>query len=188
MFWRKPTTTITRPDRDRLVEVTRARANLLSWTIFIDNLRRELERARVVEANRVSPQVVTMHSKVQVLDPTQDRRQVFTLVYPQEADLSAGQLSVLSAMGTALLGARTGDIVKVLGAAGPRAIKVEAVLYQPEAAERIRSRVADMEVVSRICNRRTDKQEHHHVAASFGDANDDALSPGSGTPCSVRRA
>ena len=148
MFWRKPTTTITRPDRDRLVEVTRARANLLSWAIFIDDLRRELERALVVEASRVSPRVVTMHSKIQLHDLTQDRREVFTLVYPEEADLSVGKLSVLSPMGTALLGARTGDIVDVLGAAGPRAIKVESILYQPEAAVRIQSRVADMEAVS----------------------------------------
>ncbi|MGB7160114.1 MAG: GreA/GreB family elongation factor [Tepidisphaeraceae bacterium] len=133
MFWRK--TTITRPDRDRLVEVTRAKANTLRWAMFIDDLQREIERARVVEPTRVSRDVVTMHSKVQIVDLGRERSEVYTLVYPEEADLSAGKLSVLSPMGTALLGARVGDVVSVVGAAGPRAIKLESILYQPEAVD-----------------------------------------------------
>ena len=43
MFRRK--TTITRPDRDRLIKVTRAKANRLRWAMFIDELRRELDGA-----------------------------------------------------------------------------------------------------------------------------------------------
>jgi regulator of nucleoside diphosphate kinase len=127
-------TTITRPDRDRLVELTRAKANALRWAIFLDELRGEIERARVVEPTRVSPKVVTMHSKVQLLDRARRRHEVYTLVYPEEANPRAGKLSVLSPMGTALLGARVGDIVSVLGAEGPRAIKIDSILYQPEAA------------------------------------------------------
>jgi regulator of nucleoside diphosphate kinase len=134
MFRRK--TTITRPDRDRLVEVTRVKSNALRWAIFIDELRREIDRARVVEPTRVSPKVVTMHSKVQLLDRARRRQEVYTLVYPEEANPRAGKLSVLSPMGTALLGTRVGDVVSVLGAEGPRAIKVQSVLYQPEAAAR----------------------------------------------------
>jgi regulator of nucleoside diphosphate kinase len=132
MFRRK--TTITRPDRDRLVEITQAKANTLRWAMFIDELRREIDRARVVEPTRVSPNVVTMHSKVQFQDQARDSHEVYTIVYPDEADLRAGKLSVLSPMGTALLGAREGDVVRVLGSEGPRAIKVQSILYQPESA------------------------------------------------------
>jgi regulator of nucleoside diphosphate kinase len=134
MFRRK--TTITRPDRDRLIEVTRAKANTLRWAMFIDDLQRELNRARVVEPSRISRDVVTMDSTVRFLDLRNDRREVYTLVYPDEAELSAGKLSVLSPLGTALLGARAGDVVSVLGAAGPRAIKIESIVYQPEAQQR----------------------------------------------------
>jgi regulator of nucleoside diphosphate kinase len=133
MFWHK--TTITRPDRDRLVEVTRAKANSLRWAMFIDDLQREINHARVVEPDRISRDVVTMHSKVRIVDLRRERSEVFTLVYPDDADLSAGRLSVLSPMGTALLGARVGDVVSVVGAAGPRAIKLTSILYQPEAAD-----------------------------------------------------
>jgi regulator of nucleoside diphosphate kinase len=129
-------TTITRPDRDRLVEVTRARGNALRWAIFIDDLKREIDRARVVESARLSADVVTMHSKVRLWDRASRRREVHTLVYPEEANPGAGKLSVLSPLGTALLGTRVGDVVKVPAAEGPRALKVQSILHQPEAAAR----------------------------------------------------
>ena len=131
MFTRKPT--ITRPDRDRLIAVTRAKANTLRWAMFIDELQRELGRALIVDASSVSQDVVTMNSTIRFLDLQDHRREEYTLVYPDEADLGAGKLSVLSPLGTALLGARAGDVVTVLRAAGPRAVKIESVLYQPEA-------------------------------------------------------
>jgi regulator of nucleoside diphosphate kinase len=130
-------TTITRPDRDRLLEVTRAKANAVQWALFIDDLEREIRRARVVDAARVSPHVVTMHSKVKIRDLGRGRSEVYTLVYPEEADLGAGKLSVLTPMGTALLGAAVGDVVQVASAAGPRAVFIDALLYQPEAAGRV---------------------------------------------------
>ena len=56
------------------------------------------------------------------------------LVFPSDADIDEGRLSVLAPLGTALLGARVGDLVEVNAPAGVRRIKVEKVLYQPEAA------------------------------------------------------
>src|SRR5687768_16528688 len=138
MFWRK--TTITRPDRDRLIAITSARANALRWSMFLDGLRREIDRARVVEPTRVPRDVVTMGSTVRLSDLAREREEIYTLAYPDEADLRDGRLSVLSPLGTALLGARAGDVIRVESAAGPRAVKIEEILFQPEAAERHRSR------------------------------------------------
>jgi regulator of nucleoside diphosphate kinase len=90
--------------------------------------------ARIVKSHRVRPDIVTMHSKVDLWDLKHHGSEVFWLVFPEEADLGARKLSVLNPLGTALLGARRGDVVQVVGAAGPRALKVKAVLYQPEAA------------------------------------------------------
>ena len=146
MFRRK--TTITRPDRDRLLEVTRAKAKTLGWAMFIDRLQRELDRARVVDPGRVSPDVVTMDSRVRFLDVRNDRPEVYTLVHPNQADLRVVKLSVLSPLGTALLGARVGDVVSVESAAGPRAIKIESILHQPEAQQRARQRSARPEEVA----------------------------------------
>ena len=134
MFWRK--TTITRPDRDRLIAITGAGANALRWSMFLDELQREIDRARVVEPNRVRRDVVTMQSTVRLWDLAHEREEIYTLVYPEEADLRTGRLSVLSSLGTALLGAQAGEVISVEGATGPRAIRIEEILYQPEAAER----------------------------------------------------
>jgi regulator of nucleoside diphosphate kinase len=134
MFRKK--TTVTRPDRDRLMKLTRTKANKLRWAMFIDELRRELDGARVVEPKHISRDVVTMGSTVRFVDLQNDRREMYTLVYPDEADLSVGKLSVLSPLGTVLLGTRAGDVVRVASAAGPRAVKIEAVVHQPEAQSR----------------------------------------------------
>ena len=139
MFSRK-TTTITRPDRDRLIEITGTRANGLRWAMFLDELQREIDRARVVESSRAPRDVLTMRSTVRLSDLAREREEVYTLVYPEEADLRMGRLSVLSSLGTALLGARAGEVISVEGAAGRRAIKIEEIVYQPEAAERNRKR------------------------------------------------
>jgi regulator of nucleoside diphosphate kinase len=136
-------TTITRPDRDRLLEVTQAKANTVRWALFIDELEREIQRARVVDPARVCPHVVTMHSTVKIRDLGRGRSEVYTLVYPEEADLNTGKLSVLTPMGTALVGASVGDVIQVVGAAGPRAIFIDALLYQPEAAERAREKLGE---------------------------------------------
>jgi regulator of nucleoside diphosphate kinase len=134
MFRRK--TTITRPDRDRLKVATQSKANLLRWGLFVDELLREIDRARVIDPARVPHDVVTMHSTVRVRDPKRGRPEVYTLVYPDEAAPRQGKLSVLAPVGTALLGRRVGDVVWVQTADGVRSIAVEAILYQPEAAAR----------------------------------------------------
>jgi regulator of nucleoside diphosphate kinase len=58
----------------------------------------------------------------------------YTLVYPDEADFNAGKVSVLAPMGTALLGARAGQVVEFDAPGGRRRMKVVKILDQPEAA------------------------------------------------------
>jgi regulator of nucleoside diphosphate kinase len=55
-------------------------------------------------------------------------------VYPDDADVNDGKLSVLAPLGTALLGASVGDVVEFRTPGGVRRLKVERILYQPEAA------------------------------------------------------
>jgi regulator of nucleoside diphosphate kinase len=57
-----------------------------------------------------------------------------SLVFPSEADMSAGRLSVLSPIGTALLGYEKGDTIEWMVPAGKRRIQITDILYQPEAA------------------------------------------------------
>jgi len=55
-----------------------------------------------MKSRRTPPTVVTLHAAVRVRDLTGGEHQELTLVSPREADVSAGRISVLAPLGTAL--------------------------------------------------------------------------------------
>lgn len=100
----------------------------------MSNLKDELGRGRIVAPTSVSRAVVTMRSQVKVRDLKLDESQTYTLVYPEEADINDDKLSVLAPLGRALLGSHVGQIVEFDAPGGKRRLKVEKIVYQPEAA------------------------------------------------------
>ena len=58
----------------------------------------------------------------------------YHLVFPDSANVNQGKISILAPIGTALLGYKVGDIVRWKVPAGLTELKVEGILYQPEAA------------------------------------------------------
>ncbi|WP_373187313.1 nucleoside diphosphate kinase regulator [Halopseudomonas sp.] len=100
---------------------------------LLEALENEIDRARIVGHKRIQPNVVTMNSKVHVLDETTSREFVVTLVYPQDAG-AADTVSILAPVGTALLGLKTGQCIEWrTPQCRPLKLKVLEVLYQPEA-------------------------------------------------------
>lgn len=97
----------------------------------LQELSSELERALIVQAEQVPPEVITMHSRVRVLDLERCRHSDFTLVFPLEADVSAKRISVLAPLGTAVLGFREGDEVEWMMPGGLRRLRVERVRQPP---------------------------------------------------------
>jgi len=55
-------------------------------------------------------------------------------VFPAEADIADGCLSVLAPIGTAILGCRAGGVVEWPVPSGRRCLRIEKILYQPEGA------------------------------------------------------
>lgn len=100
----------------------------------VEPLKKEMERAKIVSAANISGDIVTMNSRVRLKDMMTDEDMVFQIVYPANADLEKGKISVLSPIGTALLGYRVGDIISWKVPRGVRQLKIEGMLYQPEAA------------------------------------------------------
>ena len=93
-----------------------------------------LDNAELVSSDTVWPELVTMRSRVRVADPKTGAERELSLAYPDEADAALGQVSVLSAAGTALLGLRVGEVAEWATPDGQRAaLRVVAVTYQPEA-------------------------------------------------------
>jgi regulator of nucleoside diphosphate kinase len=99
-----------------------------------ESLRQLLDNADLVSSDAVAPDVVTMRSRVRARAADGDSRDL-TLVYPDEADASQGRVSVLSPVGTALLGLRVGEVARWQVPGGQTVtLHVDAVTYQPEAS------------------------------------------------------
>ncbi|HZU34472.1 MAG TPA: nucleoside diphosphate kinase regulator [Gemmataceae bacterium] len=101
---------------------------------YLDALAGELKRARIVPRADVPPDVITMNSVVRLRDLETGEIEEYELVYPAEADLAQGRISILAPVGTAILGYRLGDVIEWPVPAGLRRLRVEEVLYQPERA------------------------------------------------------
>jgi regulator of nucleoside diphosphate kinase len=74
-------------------------------------LAAELAKAIVVKPDRVPPDVVTMNSRVRFEDKSTGEIRDVTIVFPKEADASAGKVSVLATAGMALLGVAVGHSI-----------------------------------------------------------------------------
>ncbi len=94
----------------------------------------ELDRATIVAPEAIPSNTVTMNSSVILRDVEQSKEKTITLVFPADADIDAGAISVLAPVGTAILGFKEGDVIEWPVPSGLRRFLVEKVLYQPEAA------------------------------------------------------
>lgn len=99
-------------------------------------LEREAQRAIVVKPEEVPATVVTMNSQVQLMDLDTNEQRYVTLVFPAMASTDTGCISVLAPLGTALLGSQEGTPVTWQTPRGARRLRVERIVYQPEAAGR----------------------------------------------------
>ena len=127
---------ITELDRQRLeklIEIAGGRNGTENHE-YLRKLEHELDLAETVAPAEVPADVITMRSKVRLKDLNSGEEMVYTLVFPTEADSGNGKISVLAPIGTAMLGYRVGSVIEWQVPAGLRRIKVEEILFQPEAA------------------------------------------------------
>ena len=126
---------ITEPDHQRLsglIETTRERNGVDRE--YLNNLEAELDRADIVDPKDISADVITMRSKVRLKDLVTGEANTYSLVFPTEADFSEGKISILAPIGTAILGYKRGDTIEWPVPSGVRRLRVDEILYQPEAA------------------------------------------------------
>lgn len=101
----------------------------------IEELEAELNRAIIVDADKIPPDIVTMNSKAYLRDMDTGKDEFYQLVYPEDADIEQNKISILAPIGTAILGYKVGDIIEWKVPAGLRKLKIKKILYQPEAAK-----------------------------------------------------
>ncbi|MBN1473144.1 MAG: nucleoside diphosphate kinase regulator [Syntrophaceae bacterium] len=126
---------ITRYDMDRLLELIEGlRSTPKAAKLNLDLLEKELNDGILVDPKNVPEDVITMNSKVEITDTETGEKMTYILVFPSEANISKNKLSILAPLGMALLGYHKGDIIEWAVPSGIRKLKVEDIIYQPEAA------------------------------------------------------
>ncbi|MHB0957230.1 MAG: GreA/GreB family elongation factor [Pirellulaceae bacterium] len=99
---------------------------------YLHSLETVIEEAHAIDSADAPYDVVTMNATVELQDVDTQETEIYTLVYPEWADISLNRISVLAPIGTAILGCRVGDVVEVELPSGRRRICVKALHYQPE--------------------------------------------------------
>ncbi|HSV84054.1 MAG TPA: GreA/GreB family elongation factor [Ramlibacter sp.] len=125
--------TLTRTDHVRLSRLLDKQRGTFSGAEAMQDV---LESSELVASPAVPPTVVTMHTQVLLQDPQRDAPPYrLTLCYPDRAEPAQGFVSVLSPLGTALLGLHAGEIARWRKPDGSwGAARIVAVLFQPEAS------------------------------------------------------
>jgi regulator of nucleoside diphosphate kinase len=123
---------ITEPDHDKLLRLIAGRRASRMDTHNLDELDQELDRAEILTADEAIPaDVITMNSRVKLLDLDTGEIKVYRLVFPSDAR-TEDALSVLAPIGTAILGYKVGSVIEWEVPRGVRRLKVLDVVSQPE--------------------------------------------------------
>lgn len=123
---------ITEQDKVRLDDIIGTLLRSGSKRDDLSSLITELKRARVVAAHSIPNDVVTMNSRLSIIDQDTSEKMTFDLVFPAEANADDNKISVLSPIGSAVLGYKTGDEVQWAVPAGIRRFTIDKVISQPE--------------------------------------------------------
>jgi regulator of nucleoside diphosphate kinase len=100
-----------------------------------ERLGAELERAIVVDPERLPGDAVTVGSRVTFEDARTGSLREVVIVYPPAADASAGRVSVLAPIGAALIGQRRADVID-WPLPGGRVAELRILAVSQPAAER----------------------------------------------------
>ncbi len=99
-----------------------------------DKLMNELDSAQIVEPETIPSNVVTMNSIVKLSFIDINKQIQFQMVYPDQANLKENKISIFSPIATALIGYRVKDEIEWIVPAGLTKIRIDEIIYQPEAA------------------------------------------------------
>lgn len=103
----------------------------------LQGLRGELDRAELKDYSEIPDDLVTLNSKVRLIEEGSNDTMEFTLVPPDAANVDEGKISVLSPLGTAMLGYRVGNSFEWATPTGAKCrARVDQILFQPEQVTR----------------------------------------------------
>lgn len=99
-----------------------------------EKLMKELDSAKIVTPEDIPSNVVTMNSIVRLSFLNSNKQVQFQIVYPDQANLKENKISIFSPIATALIGYKVANEIEWLVPTGPTRIRIDEIIYQPEAA------------------------------------------------------
>lgn len=126
---------ISRLDYQRLQQwIGRAKNDFNFSNNQTNGFLRAVNEATLVDPVDIPADVVTMNSRVSLIYPETNQTLEVQLVYPEAADITQKRISIFAPLAAAILGCRQGSETSMKTPNGTVAIKIEKVIYQPEAA------------------------------------------------------
>lgn len=123
---RRPSIRLRESDADRIAELAVGAEARLPQVAEL--LMQEIDRARIVPDDRLPADVVGMGSLVRFRDESTGAERTVRLVYPREADIAAGRISILTPIGAGLIGLKEGQSIRWEDRDGhPKVLQVIAV-------------------------------------------------------------
>ncbi|HHT25485.1 MAG TPA: transcription elongation factor GreA [Clostridiaceae bacterium] len=92
--------------------------------VRIADIEAILKNAKVIEDTEISSDLVTLGSKVKLLDIEYNEELIYTIVGSLEEDIFKNKISNESPVGSAIMGCKAGDTVKVRSLAGELEYKI----------------------------------------------------------------
>ena len=99
---------------------------------LIGLLKEYINHSKHVDPRKIKSHVVTMNSRVILRNIGNGKKEEYHLVFPEESDIKKKKLSVISNLGTQIIGCTTGTVIKDSTAAD-QYYMIEEIIYQPEA-------------------------------------------------------
>lgn len=114
-------------------------------------LLNEISRARVVPVDQHDPSIVRIGAKVRFRDLATGVERDIVLVLPNDADISKGKVSVLTAVGVALIGLSEGQSISFTAPDGKSRTLSVAKVIAPTVSKRRRATLAEKREAAVVC-------------------------------------
>ncbi len=116
-----------RSDNAGYREARRIQGKTISRIRFLQKI---LEHSRVIDANALPKDRVSLLSKVEFTNLATNTRMTFKIVSPHEMDLEAGKISLKSPIGAALMGKKVGEIAETSIPSGTLRLRIESITFE----------------------------------------------------------
>lgn len=97
----------------------------------IMELKDKVGRAEVIDCSNIDCERIVFGAVVTVIDLDTDKEEKYQLLGPEEADVKKGSISILSPLGSSMIGKSLGDEISVKTPGGLRTLEI-ADISKPE--------------------------------------------------------